>query len=1122
MPIITQCDSCGKKFRIPDHHAGTFLPCKNCGEDMFIDDGGTPTLPRYGSNGGQSSSSSGVPTWAIGAGVGGAVVVLLLIFVLLRGSSSSDQNNAPSQQVAQSNVPPPRPNIGNNTRPGQPTFNTPNSTSRTASNKNTTRPQADGFSESGDSEYPGSFGNESDSSVEKPGSTTNPLTQLKNQLRGLTEPSAGSDDKPSVSAPAGWRATADPPPEELTLNPSEKVDELNIKLGRGISKEILMPKSYSPLIAFQLDSSFVVYDTRSGSRKSKSRIKFDFFAKPAMSPMGGYFATTIGTFGKDGVAVYDVEEKESLGTIFVSDVQQIMFPDEKHLLAIGENETKLIEIPSGKTISEPPVTDIGNSQTAITPGGKYLSVLRLESSFGKRTPEIKTYDLENNKELPTLKGPQFDLFSADADGLAFSPDGRQLAAVVTAREKGRVFVWNFETGELVHDITLTEEFDRFTDIVGFGDSVQPGIGWFPDLERLLIKGHGVVDISVGQFVYLLPRSESGTSFRWPVSGSQVVGIAGDFQGASLLTVDLPVELFNKARDVIAQGGLAIDAVLPPIKKANVSTGIPLQLPTGAWSVKPDPAPVSEESLIRKTLEFELPSREGYFSQFFLSDAAGGKALIARKTQENRFRFHGEPIVFNAWVDVYDLAKGREQGSLELPYPADAIAFSPSGNLVATRDAERQDRLDLWNPEEEAHHVAFRPFQDVPPGERFGGKVRSDYGEYVIGSQQIAAVRFLDDEHVLTLSGEKRLRAWKLPECELIYEIQKIGVPGISPGSGLLAIQDSDHVMIFESRTGKPLGLLSAPGEMTAASFHIDGKTLAVTVVRGADNFLYVWNLESGEQTASFPLPRPTSSLKFADQNHILLDDRYLVDIPSEAVAWNYEFPEQAIIPFSIDDRILYLGPLNARQPTIYLAAVKLPEESILQRISSASLSSDSISLSGKSVSLISNISGAGGGEKGKGLNENATAHYEDILQKQGAITKPNGRFQLVLSTQEKGGRTVTYRTRSDPFSGSPFGPSLFQQQDNNTESANVKNVTCSISIEEDGLPVWQTSSTFSNYSMFVMYPKGSSIQSTLDSQLSGSIGSYFMNTPIPTFVFPPGAEAGLGRSRLNEEGVITE
>ena len=251
--------------------------------------------------------------------------------------------------------------------------------------------------------------------------------------------------------------------------------------------------------------------------------------------------------------------------------------------------------------------------------------MRLESSFGKRTPEIQTYDLENNKELPTLKGPQFDLFSADADGLAFSPDGRQLAAVVTAHEKGRIFLWNFESGKLVHDITLSNEFDRFTEITRFGDSVQPGMGWFPDQERLLIKGHGVVDISVGEFVYLLPRSESGTSFRWPVSSSQVVGIAGDFSGASMLTVDLPLELFNKARDVIAQGGLAIDAVLPPITQANTSTGIPLQLPTGAWSVQPDPAPTAEETIIRKTLEFKLPSREGYFSQFFLSDAAGGKA-----------------------------------------------------------------------------------------------------------------------------------------------------------------------------------------------------------------------------------------------------------------------------------------------------------------------------------------------------------------------------------------------------------------------------------------------------------------------------------------------------------------
>ena len=43
-----------------------------------------------------------------------------------------------------------------------------------------------------------------------------------------------------------------------------------------------------------------------------------------------------------------------------------------------------------------------------------------------------------------------------------------------------------------------------------------------------------------------------------------------------------------------------------------------------------------------------------------------------------WRHHGEPIVFQAWLDIYDLSRGKQLGELELPYPADAIAF---GNLL---------------------------------------------------------------------------------------------------------------------------------------------------------------------------------------------------------------------------------------------------------------------------------------------------------------------------------------------------------------------------------------------------------------------------------------------------------
>lgn len=1121
MPIITQCDSCGKKYRLPDHHAGSFVPCKNCGEDMFVDDGaGIPTLSRYGASSGGGGSADG-PNWGLIAGIGGGVVVVLVIGLIvissLSSGGSSSQPAQPSQQVAQSNpAPPSRPAYTPpQNRPGNRTANSNSTPTNTSFNQNSGN---DAFNSS-------KIPEEETQNQDDPG-TGSEIPEYAKGKSPFEADAFGDDEKTTINAPIGWNAEIDPPLQELMYDTSGKVKGLKVSLGGSIDDNILLPKCFSPYISFKLGNSFVVYDMRTGSRKSSSRIQFDFFAKPALSPGGGFFATTTGTFGKGGVAVYDIAERESLGTISLEDVEDIMFPSDERLLVITKTHARMIELPSGKTEYEVPIEKIGffnKTKTTLSPGGRYLSFFGLESKFGDSVPRIDTYDLKTQQKLPRLEGPKFDLFVSNPIGVSFSQDGKHIAAGVAAQKKGRIFIWNFETGELEKDITLEEEYDRLSEATWRGDFFEKrGLTWFPDKQRLLFKGHGVVDIEVGELVYLIPPAQHITSFRWPVSESQVVGIAGDRRGASMITVDLPVELFDKAREVIAKGGLAVDTLLPPITIANTETGIPLQLPTGSWSAKADPAPVSEAPLIRDMLEFKLPRGEGYFSQFFLSNASAGKALVTRKTQENRFRFYGEPIVFKSWLEVYELNRGKEVNSMELPYPSDSISFSPSGNLVVTRDAERQDRLDLWNPIEESHYVGFRPFIDVEPEGPGTHRSLSDYGEWIKPHQQVQAAVLLDDTHLITLSGENRLRSWKLPECELIYEIKKIGVPGISPGNNLLAIQDSDHVMVYESRTGKALGLLSAPGEMTSAGFHSKGNLLAVTVLRGADNFLYVWNLNSGEQIASFPLPRPTSRLRFADEGHVLLDNKYLVNIASEAVAWNYDFPDQSVIPFNIDDRIVFFGPLRqARQPTIYLTALKLPDKSLKQRIRDANLSSDSIPLEGKSVSIVANIS-AGGESGNQSVKKEAISHYSKLLETQGAIPKPNGLFDLVLKTSEESGRTVTYNRRSDPFSGSSQGPSLFNEPENSTESANVRNITCSISIEEDGLPVWQTSSTFSNYSLFVMVQKGSSIQDTLDKQLTGRVGTYFQNTPIPTFVFPPGAEAGLGTSQLTEEGLPPE
>jgi hypothetical protein len=76
-----------------------------------------------------------------------------------------------------------------------------------------------------------------------------------------------------------------------------------------------------------------------------------------------------------------------------------------------------------------------------------------------------------------------------------------------------------------------------------------------------------------------------------------------------------------------------------------------------------------------------------------------------------------------------------------------------------------------------------------------------------------------------------------------------------------------------------------------------------------------------------------------------------------------------------------------------------------------------------------------------------------------------------------------------------------------------------LTISEDGLPSWKTQKTYSNFSLFVSFQKGSSLQDELDKGLWRSVKAFFETALLPTFVFPPGADQGLGRTTLNDFGV---
>ncbi len=68
--------------------------------------------------------------------------------------------------------------------------------------------------------------------------------------------------------------------------------------------------------------------------------------------------------------------------------------------------------------------------------------------------------LEDMSVAGTIELEKNGRASDDARGIAFSPDGEQLAVAITERQKGRIVIWDVKTGQLLNDFELTKEYDR--------------------------------------------------------------------------------------------------------------------------------------------------------------------------------------------------------------------------------------------------------------------------------------------------------------------------------------------------------------------------------------------------------------------------------------------------------------------------------------------------------------------------------------------------------------------------------------------------------------------------------------------------------------------------------------
>jgi dipeptidyl aminopeptidase/acylaminoacyl peptidase len=211
----------------------------------------------------------------------------------------------------------------------------------------------------------------------------------------------------------------------------------------------------------------------------------------AISPDGKRLAAGGGTGVRTGVKVWDAETGKELYTFggLSGEAFCLGFSPDGKRLAVGTRNFA-DQVKAGGIRGEVRFWDLGTGKPAGTwePHGQYVKTLaytpdgkRLAVGILDRAP-VKVCDAETGREVLSLPD-EGKAQQAQAQALAFSPDGTRLAAVVS-EDKTAVKVWDAATGKLLSTLPLAD---------------ARCVAFAPDGSRVAVGGpSGVIVWQVGQ------------------------------------------------------------------------------------------------------------------------------------------------------------------------------------------------------------------------------------------------------------------------------------------------------------------------------------------------------------------------------------------------------------------------------------------------------------------------------------------------------------------------------------------------------------------------------------------------------------------------------------------------
>ena len=303
-------------------------------------------------------------------------------------------------------------------------------------------------------------------------------------------------------AHAAWDAKPDPPaePVKLAARPGQSVPLPNPS---GMAP--VFPTTPSPFVAVgQNDTEEAVrevWDLRTFERAGTLKGKFapTSYSPSRLSPDGKYLAILAHDDAADrAVEVYAFATGEKV-------LRATAEPPPKKVLAfdlaaggrlvialeLDKAKAKALQtydLATGAKLGELPLSaGFQDGSLAVSPGGRQVAFIAEK--------DLVIVDPASGKTLGKVPHGSFS-----CAGMAFSPDGSELAAVFLQDPGSRLICWEVANGEVVADYPFPSGPTFPTP--GWSDGGRT-VDWLPDGSAWLLEGHALVNRKDGQWVWNL-------------------------------------------------------------------------------------------------------------------------------------------------------------------------------------------------------------------------------------------------------------------------------------------------------------------------------------------------------------------------------------------------------------------------------------------------------------------------------------------------------------------------------------------------------------------------------------------------------------------------------------------